>query len=148
MAARRDTLRRQPSGRGGPAGRGRPADLPRRTAYDVLAAVADREAYANLLLPRLLAERSMTGRDAALATELAYGTLRGLATLFVMAVGLKLAAWGYYVPEWNYRQSQGPWARAIAAKSGLGARSASKRPSFSPATPSLNMESVAPRTAP
>jgi 16S rRNA (cytosine967-C5)-methyltransferase len=40
--------------------------------------VADREAYANLLLPRLLAERSMSGRDAALATELAYGTLRGL----------------------------------------------------------------------
>jgi 16S rRNA (cytosine967-C5)-methyltransferase len=59
---------------------GRPADLPRRTAYDVLAAVADRDAYANLLLPRLLAERSLTGRDAALATELAYGTLRGLGT--------------------------------------------------------------------
>lgn len=55
-------------------------DLPRRTAYDVLAAVADRQAYANLLLPRLLAERSLTGRDAALATELAYGTLRGRGT--------------------------------------------------------------------
>ena len=59
---------------------GRHADLPRRTAYDVLAAVADRDAYANLLLPRLLADRSLTGRDAALATELAYGTLRGLGT--------------------------------------------------------------------
>ena len=57
----------------------RPAD-PRRTAYDVLAAVRDREAYANLLLPRLLAERQLTGRDAALATELAYGTLRGQGT--------------------------------------------------------------------
>ena len=54
----------------------RPAD-PRRTAYDVLKAVRDREAYANLLLPRLLAERQLTGRDAAFATELAYGTLRG-----------------------------------------------------------------------
>ena len=53
------------------------ADLPRRTAYDVLAAVDDRAAYANLLLPRLLADRAITGRDAALATELAYGTLRG-----------------------------------------------------------------------
>ena len=52
--------------------------MPRRTAYDVLAAVEQREAYANLLLPRLLAERNVTGRDAALATELAYGTLRGL----------------------------------------------------------------------
>jgi 16S rRNA (cytosine967-C5)-methyltransferase len=53
---------------------------PRRTAYDVLAAVHDREAYANLLLPRLLTERGLAGRDAALATELAYGTLRGLGT--------------------------------------------------------------------
>src|ERR1700761_3398795 len=57
----------------------RPAD-PRRTAYDVLKAVRDREAYANLLLPRLLAERQLTGRDAAFATELAYGTLRGQGT--------------------------------------------------------------------
>jgi 16S rRNA (cytosine967-C5)-methyltransferase len=58
----------------------RRANLPRRTAYDVLAAVADRAAYANLLLPRLLAERDITGRDAALATELTYGTLRGRGT--------------------------------------------------------------------
>jgi 16S rRNA (cytosine967-C5)-methyltransferase len=57
----------------------RPAD-PRRTAYDVLAAVRDRAAYANLLLPKLLAERQLAGRDAALATELAYGTLRGQGT--------------------------------------------------------------------
>jgi 16S rRNA (cytosine967-C5)-methyltransferase len=57
----------------------RPAD-PRRTAYDVLAAVRDRAAYANLLLPRLLAERRLAGRDAAFATELAYGTLRGQGT--------------------------------------------------------------------
>jgi len=53
---------------------------PRRTAYDVLAAVHEREAYANLLLPRLLAERGLAGRDAALATELTYGTLRGQGT--------------------------------------------------------------------
>jgi 16S rRNA (cytosine967-C5)-methyltransferase len=59
---------------------GRGADLPRRTAYDVLAAVETRQSYANLLLPRLLAERGITGRDAALATELSYGTLRGLGT--------------------------------------------------------------------
>jgi len=57
----------------------RPAD-PRRTAYDVLAAVRDRAAYANLLLPKLLSERQLAGRDAALATELAYGTLRGQGT--------------------------------------------------------------------
>ena len=65
------TAKRNPSRR---------ADVPRRTAYDVLAAVEQREAYANLLLPRLLAERNVTGRDAALATELTYGTLRGLGT--------------------------------------------------------------------
>jgi 16S rRNA (cytosine967-C5)-methyltransferase len=53
---------------------------PRRIAYDVLAAVRDREAYANLLLPKLLADRQLAGRDAALATELAYGTLRGQGT--------------------------------------------------------------------
>jgi 16S rRNA (cytosine967-C5)-methyltransferase len=53
---------------------------PRRAAYQVLAAVENREAYANLLLPRLLADRDITGRDAALATELAYGTLRGQGT--------------------------------------------------------------------
>jgi 16S rRNA (cytosine967-C5)-methyltransferase len=57
----------------------RPAD-PRRTAYDVLKAVRDREAYANLLLPKLLAERQLTGRDAAFATELTYSTLRGQGT--------------------------------------------------------------------
>jgi 16S rRNA (cytosine967-C5)-methyltransferase len=55
-------------------------DPARRAAYDVLRAVADRDAYANLLLPALLAERGLTGRDAAFATELAYGTLRGRGT--------------------------------------------------------------------
>ena len=44
---------------------------------DVLLAVEEREAFANLLLPELLRQRGLTGRDAALATELAYGTLRG-----------------------------------------------------------------------
>ena len=84
--APRGTGRRR-GGRPGPrhskrddAKKGRGADPPRRTAYDVLAAVQDRQAYANLLLPRLLAERGITGRDAALATELTYGTLRGLGT--------------------------------------------------------------------
>ena len=42
------------------------------------------------------------------------GTRLALASLVLIAIGLKLAYWGYYVPEWNYRYSQGPWARAIA----------------------------------
>jgi 16S rRNA (cytosine967-C5)-methyltransferase len=42
----------------------------------VLRAVSDRDAYANLVLPALLRERGITGRDAAFATELAYGASR------------------------------------------------------------------------
>ena len=42
--------------------------------------MADRDAYANLLLPALLSERGLAGRDAAFATELTYGTLRGRGT--------------------------------------------------------------------
>jgi hypothetical protein len=39
---------------------------------------------------------------------------RAVVALVLVTVGLKLAHWLYYVPEWNYRRSQGPWARAIA----------------------------------
>jgi 16S rRNA (cytosine967-C5)-methyltransferase len=56
------------------------SDPARRVACDVLLAVEQRDAYANLLLPELLAERGITGRDAALATELCYGTLRARGT--------------------------------------------------------------------
>ena len=55
-------------------------DAARVTAFDVLRSVDERDAYANLVLPDLLRERGLTGRDAALATELAYGTLRGRGT--------------------------------------------------------------------
>jgi 16S rRNA (cytosine967-C5)-methyltransferase len=62
--------------------RGRPAraDPVRRAVLDVLLAVASRDAYANLLLPSVLRERRIAGRDAALATELCYGTLRSQGT--------------------------------------------------------------------
>ncbi|MFD7657458.1 RsmB/NOP family class I SAM-dependent RNA methyltransferase [Actinosynnema sp. NPDC059797] len=54
-----------------------PQDDPaRQAALDTLRAVRRRDAYANLVLPGLLRERRITGRDAALATELTYGTLR------------------------------------------------------------------------
>ncbi|MFD0686958.1 RsmB/NOP family class I SAM-dependent RNA methyltransferase [Actinomadura fibrosa] len=62
---------------GKPRQTGRPQDLVRRTAFDVIRAVETRDAYANLLLPTRLRDRGLTGRDAALATELTYGTLRG-----------------------------------------------------------------------
>ncbi|MFT4086620.1 MAG: RsmB/NOP family class I SAM-dependent RNA methyltransferase [Gordonia sp. (in: high G+C Gram-positive bacteria)] len=51
-------------------------DPARTVARDVLRAVRERDAYANLLLPRLLRERGISGRDAALATELTYGSAR------------------------------------------------------------------------
>jgi 16S rRNA (cytosine967-C5)-methyltransferase len=58
-----------------------PLDGARLTAYDVLDGVSAREAYANLLLPQLLRERDLDPRDAAFATQLAYGALRAQGTL-------------------------------------------------------------------
>jgi 16S rRNA (cytosine967-C5)-methyltransferase len=79
---RRSAGPRRPGRPGGQRGRPRPpaADPARSAAFEVLRAVADRDAYANLLLPSVLARRRLTGRDAALATELTYGTLRGQGT--------------------------------------------------------------------
>jgi 16S rRNA (cytosine967-C5)-methyltransferase len=51
-------------------------DPTRQAALDTLRAVRERDAYANLVLPKLLRERKLSGRDAALATELTYGTAR------------------------------------------------------------------------
>jgi 16S rRNA (cytosine967-C5)-methyltransferase len=64
-------------------GPGRPPveDPARRAALDTLREVRARDAYANLLLPKLLRERRITGRDAALATELAYGACRCIGLL-------------------------------------------------------------------
>jgi 16S rRNA (cytosine967-C5)-methyltransferase len=51
-------------------------DPARQATLDVLAAVREHDAYANLALPSLLRQRGINGRDAALATELCYGTCR------------------------------------------------------------------------
>lgn len=48
----------------------------RKVAYELLLAVETRDAYANLLLPKLISEAKLDARDAAFATELAFGTLR------------------------------------------------------------------------
>jgi 16S rRNA (cytosine967-C5)-methyltransferase len=63
-------------------------DGARLTAYDVLDGVSSRGAYANLLLPQLLRERQLDERDAAFATQLAYGTLRAQGTLDAILAGL------------------------------------------------------------
>ena len=59
--------------------RGRPVmtDKPRAAALELLRTVREDDAYANLVLPQLLHGFGLSGRDAAFATELAYGTLRG-----------------------------------------------------------------------
>lgn len=55
------------------SGRAAPA---RRVALEVLTAVREDDAYANLLLPARIAQARLSPADAALATELTYGTLR------------------------------------------------------------------------
>lgn len=87
-----DDDRRNSSGRQRSASRSRGGDRPRTSqapserrkrtdpartaAFDVLREVDESDAYANLVLPPLLRERHIRGRDAAFATELTYGTLR------------------------------------------------------------------------
>jgi 16S rRNA (cytosine967-C5)-methyltransferase len=57
------------------------ADQPRLVAFDLLRAVSAEGAYANLVLPGLITDGGLSLRDAALATELGYGTLRACGTL-------------------------------------------------------------------
>ncbi len=59
----------------------RTPDPPRRIAFELLAAIRERGAYANLTLPGLLDQAHLDERDAALATELGYGTVRWQGTL-------------------------------------------------------------------
>lgn len=54
---------------------------PRHVAFDAIRAVSAEDAYANIVLPGLLDATGLDTRDAALATELTYGTLRSLGTL-------------------------------------------------------------------
>ncbi|WP_428966517.1 RsmB/NOP family class I SAM-dependent RNA methyltransferase [Micromonospora fluostatini] len=81
---RRGGADRRPGGdRRGAAGRPArpPVDRARQAAYEAVAAVHRDDAYANLVLPAILRETGLYGRDAAFATELTYGTLRHLGTL-------------------------------------------------------------------
>ncbi|MEV6301761.1 transcription antitermination factor NusB [Actinoplanes sp. NPDC051861] len=70
-------------GRSGRAPRGGrpPSDPARQAAYEAIAAVHRDDAYANLVLGDILGGMGLSGRDAAFATELTYGTLRALGTL-------------------------------------------------------------------
>src|SRR4051795_8547172 len=79
---------RQQGRRRHPATRRPVLDGARLTAYDVLDGVSSRNAYDNLLLPQLLRERQLDERDAAFATQLAYGPLRAQGTLDAILTGL------------------------------------------------------------
>ncbi|MBR7742143.1 rRNA small subunit methyltransferase B [Phycicoccus sp. BSK3Z-2] len=76
---RRDGPRRggpRPRSRTAPAQRTRGAEPTRFAAYTLLREVDEDGAYANLEMPRILRRRRLEGRDAAFATELAFGTVR------------------------------------------------------------------------
>lgn len=73
-----DPRRRPRAGRPRPgrSSGGGKVDAARLLAYDVLVAVREQDAYANLLLGAMLRERGLAGRDAGFATELVSGTIR------------------------------------------------------------------------
>jgi len=73
--------RRGEHGRRAPRAGRPPSDPARQAAYETIAAVHRDDAYANLVLPAVLRDMGLGGRDAAFATELSYGTLRSLGTL-------------------------------------------------------------------
>lgn len=84
-ASRRDAKGRERNRRGisertfsadAPSRRARTADAARLSAFEVLKAVAEKDAYANLVLPKTIRAHRLDARDAAFATELTYGTLR------------------------------------------------------------------------
>ena len=66
---------RRSASRGGRPATGRRTSA-RLVALDVIRRVSEEGAYSNLALARTLERARLSGRDAALATELAYGTLR------------------------------------------------------------------------
>jgi 16S rRNA (cytosine967-C5)-methyltransferase len=66
---------------------GRAVDAPRAAAYDVLKAVRVDDAYTNLVLPQVLRQYALTGRDAAFTTELVSGTIRRQGTYDAVLAG-------------------------------------------------------------
>jgi 16S rRNA (cytosine967-C5)-methyltransferase len=60
----------------GPDVRDRPGVAARRAAADALLSIEQRDAYANVLLPRLLDRSPLDPRDRSFVTELVYGTIR------------------------------------------------------------------------
>jgi 16S rRNA (cytosine967-C5)-methyltransferase len=91
-APRRSGRPSRPRNSGPPTRRTSPVRPPvgdpaRAAALELLTTVRERDAYANLALPAILRRARLTGRDAALATELGYGTCRakGLLDAVILA---------------------------------------------------------------
>jgi 16S rRNA (cytosine967-C5)-methyltransferase len=91
-APRRSGRPSRPGNAGPPTRRTTPvrppvADPARAAALELLTAVRERDAYANLALPSILRRARLSGRDAALATELGYGACRarGLLDAVILA---------------------------------------------------------------
>ena len=73
-------MSKKPFSRSAPARRARRSDPARLVAFRVLRAVAEDDAYANLVLPPAIRRAKLDKRDAAFATELTYGALRARGT--------------------------------------------------------------------
>ncbi|GAB3075172.1 transcription antitermination factor NusB [Corynebacterium aquatimens] len=56
-------------------------DPAREAAFEAVFRVETEDAFGNLVLPQILRQKKVGGRDAAFATELTYGTLRNLGVL-------------------------------------------------------------------
>lgn len=74
-------------------------DAARHAALELLVSVRRDDAYANLLWPRLLARFNLNGRDAAFATDLAYGTLRWQGFYDEVASRCSSRAWSEVDPD-------------------------------------------------
>lgn len=72
----RQPMRTRNYSRSAPSRRTRRSDPARVAAFNTLRAVSSEDAYGNLVLPEQIRRLHLNRRDAALATELAYGALR------------------------------------------------------------------------
>ena len=74
-------------------------DDARRAAFELLAAVRRDDVYANLQWPAVLERYGLAGRDAAFATDLAYGTLRWLGFYDLVAAEVSSRPWTDVDPD-------------------------------------------------
>ncbi len=74
-------------------------DAARVLALEVLTRVREDEAYANLILPKALRQRKISGRDAAFTTEITYGTLRTQGVLDAVIAECSSRELGKIAPE-------------------------------------------------